>query len=381
MKKYVMILLLSLMMVPINSNATTHFWFWVNGELSNTLTQGDNFAWELDLSSVGGSVEVEIYLDLNASHTIDAGDFFFDTITITDGEQEDGPSDSSAVPDGNIYLQFGPFGFAAQNYILRATEQGGSPVTNWFQISPMADPPATVSGTITIEGTNSPDPKYENVMIAAMGENGIWSGLTDENGDYLINLPVADALWQIGTIFDNTLPGYIKDPQGYEQNIPAGNTGSIDFLFSLPSSYVYGSLFDQEGALIDVDGYIHLSNETTGAETDALVSGGHYNIPAQVEINGLDSINTIIIRPDDRMLIPDYLQPTDKQFELKWGDSLEYNLKAYQTNATIFGHVTENGQSPSQSYQFMAWSDSLGQTMTESDPSSGDFVLSVREGS
>ena len=80
------------------------------------------------------------------------------------------------------------------------------------------------------------------------------------------------------------------------------------------------------------------------------------------------------------MLIPDYLRPTDKQFELKWGDSLEYNLIAYQTNAKIYGYVTENSQNPSKAYQLAAWSDALGQTMTESDPSSGYFELSVREG-
>ncbi len=381
MKKYLMLLLLSSMMLPVNSKATTHLWFWVNGESSNTLTQGDNFAWELDLSSVGGSVAVEIYLDLNASRTIDTGDFFFDTLTITDGEQGEGPSDSSTVADGIIYLQFGPFGFAQQNYIMRVTDQDESSVTNWFQVNPMTDPPATITGTITIEGTDKPDSKYENVMIGAMGENGIFSGLTDVNGDYLINLPVADAQWEIGTLFENTLPGYIKDPRGYESSIPAGNTASINFTFKLPSSYVYGSIFDQNGTLINRDGYVNLANQTSGGETESVVTGGHYTIPAQVIIQGSDSTNTFQIRTDDRMLIPDYLQPPDnKQFELTWGDSLEYNLVAYQTNAKIYGYISENGQNPSKLYRFRAWSDSLGQTETESDPSTGYFELSVREG-
>ena len=195
MKTYILLLLLSLMILPVNSIATTHFWFWVNGEQSNMLTQGDSFAWEVDLSSVGGSAAIEIYLDLNVSRTIDAGDYLFDTLIITDGEQGDGPSDSSAVPNGIIYLQFGAFGFAEQNYVMRATDQDESSATNWLQVTAMTDPPATVSGTITIEGTDKPDSKYENVMIAAMGENGIFSGLTDVNGDYLINLSVVDAQW------------------------------------------------------------------------------------------------------------------------------------------------------------------------------------------
>ncbi len=381
MKKFLMLFTFSLLMLPVTSDATTHIWFWINGENSNTLTQGDTFAWELDLSAVGNSVAVEIYLDLNASRTIDAGDYLLDTINLMDGEQGDGPSDSSAVPDGLIYLQFGPFGFSPQNYILRVTDVDESTATNWFEIIAMSDPPATVSGTITIEGTGKPNTKYENVMIAAMGENGMFSGLTDVNGDYTINLPLAAVQWEVGTIFENTLPGYTMDPRHYQLSIPAGNTGSINFTFKLPSSYVYGSFYDQNSALIDRDGYVYLSNQTTGSETESVVRNGHFTIPALVVIQGSDSTNTFVIRADDQMLIPDYLKPVENQtFEVTWGDSMEYNLVAYQTNAKIFGYITEDGQNPSKKYQFMAASESLGSTITESDPSSGYFELSVREG-
>ncbi len=382
MKKSLRWLLFLLLVMPCTSNATTHLWFWVNGDTSHTLTQGDDFAWEIDLASPGNSIGVEIYLDLDASRTITQDDFFFETLTLMDGEQGDGPSDSSAVPDGIIYLQFGPFGFAPENYILRITDEDESTVTNWFEIQTMSSPPATVSGNITIEGIGKPNSKYEHVMIGAMGENGIFSGLTDINGDFVINLPVTNAQWQIGTIFDNTLPGYIMDPRGYELSIPAGNTGSLNFTFSLPSSYVYGAIYDQEGVLIERDGYVYLYNETTGGENESVVSNGHYTIPAQVTIQGSDSTNTFQIRTDDNMFIPDYLRPPDNmQFELTWGDSMEYNLVAYQTNARIYGYITENGQNPSKMYQFGAWSDSLGQTMTKSDQSTGYFELSVREGS
>ena len=381
MRKILMLLMLSILMLPVTSRATTHLWFWVNGEKSNTLTQGDNFAWELDLSAVGNGVSAEIYLDLNASRTIDSGDYLLDTIQLRDGEQGDGPSDSSAVPNGLIYLQFGPFGFASQNYILRATDEDESTVTNWFEIIAMSDPVATVSGTITVQGTVSPNTIYENVMIGAMGENGMFSGLTDANGDYTINLPVADAQWRISTLFDNTMPGYTMDPREYQMSIPAGNTSSVDFTFILPSSYVYGRMNDQNGALIDRDGWIYLYNQTTGAESESVVRNGYYTVPAQVVIQGSDSTNTFQIRTDDRMFASDYLRPAEKQVELAWGDSLEYNLVAYQTNAKIYGYITENGQNPSKKYQFMAMSDQLGSAITESDATSGYFELSVRQGS
>jgi len=376
-----MLLLSILIMFPLSLGATTHLWFWVNGDTSHTLTQGDNFAWELDLAAPGNSVDMELYLDLDASRTINEGDFLLGLFTIIDGEQEDGPSDSSAVPDGIIYLQFGPFGFAPQNYVLRGTDMDESKVTNWFVINAMQNPPATASGTIMIEGTGKPNPMYENIMIAAMGENGMFSGLTDASGDYTINLPVANANWQIGTIFDNTLPGYTMNPRGYELSIPAGNTGSLDFSFSLPSSYVYGTILDQDGKIIDRNGWVYLRNQTTGSETEARVDGGHYLIPAMVVIQGTDSVNTFRMGTDDRMLVPEYLNPNDnKEFQVSWGDSMEYNLIAYQTDSKIYGYVTENGDNPSKKYQFSAWSDSLGSTITESDPTSGYFELSVRTG-
>jgi len=146
MKKSLMLFMIGLLMLPVTTKATTHLWFWINGQNANTLTQGDNFAWELDLAAVGNTVAVEIYLDLNASRTIDSGDYLLDTINLMDGEQGEGPGDSSAVPDGLIYLEFGPFGFAAQNYILRATDEDESTASNWFEIIAMSDPPATVSG-------------------------------------------------------------------------------------------------------------------------------------------------------------------------------------------------------------------------------------------
>jgi hypothetical protein len=112
-----------------------------------------------------------------------------------------------------------------------------------------------------------------------------------------------------------------------------------------------------------------------------VVRNGHFTLPALVVIQGSDSTNTFVIRADDQMLIPDYLKPVENQtFEVTWGDSMAYNLVAYQTDSKIYGYITEDGQNPSKKYQFMAGSDSLGSTTTESDPSTGYFELSVRQG-
>ncbi len=382
MRKSLLVVFCVLLIFPVTSGATTHIWFWVNGNKANTTIQGDIIAWELDLAQSGNTVSVEIYLDKDASRTINDADLLLETLVTTDGEQGDGPSDSSAVPDGIIYLNFGPFGLAPENYVLQVIDQDQSTAENWFEVLEMSDPPATVTGIITIEGTEKPDPGYANIMIGAMGENGIFSGFTDASGNYAINLPVADAGWEISSLFESTLPDYIQEPRRYELTIPAGNTGSINFTFSMPSAYVYGSLYDQNGLLIERDGFIQLQNVTTGSEKESVVKSGQYTIPAQVVIQGADSTNMFRLRFDNEIFNPDYLAPGDTpEFALSWGDSVAHNLVAYEANAKIYGYVTRGGQNPSASYEFGAWSDSLGQTITASDAATGYFELFVRTGS
>lgn len=119
MKKYFYLFILVFLSFQF-SFATTYFKSWVNGIESNTLTQGDFYAWEYDLSVAGGSANVKIIVDANANQLFDEGDIVLIAFTQTDGELEgDGPSDSSAVPDGRIYTILGPFGFAPADYLLK----------------------------------------------------------------------------------------------------------------------------------------------------------------------------------------------------------------------------------------------------------------------
>ena len=198
-------ILLGIIVISSGANlfASTYLKFWVNGVQSNTITQGDMLAWEMDVATPGSAVTIELYLDLDGSHTISAADLLLERFQMQDGGAGgDGPSDSSATPDGTIYVDFGPFGFAPQNYMMKVTDQDNSTVTNWFTMEPMLNPPAVISGNVNIEGVLSPDPIYENIMIGAEG-TGLFSGLTDNNGLYTINLPVADSTWSVEIFFRN----------------------------------------------------------------------------------------------------------------------------------------------------------------------------------
>ena len=171
MQRYLTVILgLIIIISATNLYAVDHLYFWVNGIQSNTITQGDLLAWEMDVSTPGSTVSIDLYLDIDGSHTVNAGDLLLETFSMQDGGGgNDGPADSSTTPDGIIYVDFGPFGFAPENYIMEVTDEDMSSVTNWFTMVAMSSPPATISGTVELEGVSAPDPLLENIMIGAEG--------------------------------------------------------------------------------------------------------------------------------------------------------------------------------------------------------------------
>ena len=365
------------------AKAVTHLWFWVNGDTAHVVNQGDTLAWEYDVATPGNTAFVELWIDTDSSRTITAGDVLLEQFTQRDGETDtDGPADSSSTPDGIVYVFLGPFGFAPQHYLLQVVDEDFSMVSNWFKSIAMPAPPATISGNVIIEGKEAPDELFANVMIGALGENGIFSGLTDEYGSYSINLPVSGGDWEIGPFFERTLPGYIQVEEGYQATIPAGNTGGFDFHFTLPRAWVYGDLLDQDGILVERTGFIALENQQTDTESEGQIIQGKYNIPAAITPIGDDSTNYFYLRPDDNLIYPDYMSPPQEEpFPVSIGDSIRRDLMIYATNAVIYGYVTEEEGPPSQAYEFSAYSDTFGYMEILSDPQSGYFEMPVRDGS
>jgi len=383
MKYFLQTLILVLFIQLTGVSATSYMKFWVNGDTVHTVNQGDVFAWEFDVSSLGNTVDFQIWLDMDKSRDISEGDILLEDFKMTDGEEgTDGPADSSTTPDGIVYVALGQFGFAPQSYYMKAIDEDESSAGNWFDMIEMSDPPATVSGRVYIEGTITPDILYSNIMIGAMGENGIFSGLTDQNGNFTINLPLADANWEIGPFFDRALPGYVLQQEGYQQVIPAGNTDSLNFHYALPTAYIYGNFLDQDNVLLNINGYVGLENQTTGAESNGEVTDGHYILPVPVRIIGIDSTNYFDLRVQEEMIFPEYLGPAHQEsFPVSYGDSIKRDIKLFATNAVIYGYVTENSELPSKAYEFHAYSDSLGYMNTMSDPGTGYFEIVVRAGS
>jgi hypothetical protein len=386
MKKFLLFFLLIFLTFSVSDlPAITHIYSWVNGSMSHELTQGDMYAWEFDVQTPGNTGLVELYLDLDASHTINAADLLLQQFEMTDGVVEhDGPSDSSAVPDGIVYVNFGPFGFHPQNYVIKVVDEDQSFAENWFTINAMSSPAAQISGNIHVEGVTAPNAVYQNTMILASGQDlGMFSGLTDNQGAYTINLPVADSTWHIEVLFDPNLSNYVRVTPSYELQVPAAGLSSIDFYYKLPASWIYGDIKDQSGAQVDINGWISWRNTTNEEEGDGQLLDGHFNLPVSVTPQGQDSTNYFYLDLNDESFIPDYLAPQLQQqsFPVSVGDSVEKNIMVYKTNSLIYGYVYEQSGAPSQSYQIMASSDVMGYTRTMSDAATGYFELHVRTGS
>jgi hypothetical protein len=383
MKKFLLLFLFILLIFSVEeSAAVTYLYFWINGDTAHVLTQGDQLAWDLDVQTPGSTVITELYLDLDVSRSITGADLLLQAFDVTDGEVKEGePSDSSTTPDGKIYLMFGPFGFAAQNYLLRVVDTDESSVTSWFEINAMASPAAQITGNVIVEGTSAPDNLYEYVMINAFGQ-GMFSGLTDNQGNYTINLPAADSTWRIEALFYPRLTGYILSTETYEIQVPAAGVNDIDFSFALPSSWIYGNILDQAGAQVLMNGWISCRNTTTEQESEGQLQDGHYNLPLTIIPQGQDSTNYFRLDLNGDMFIPNYLAPQTYEdiFPVSSGDSIQKNIVVYATNSIIYVYVTEDAGAPSKSYQISAGSE-IGYTRSMSDAGNGYGELHVHSGS
>jgi hypothetical protein len=215
-----------------------------------------------------------------------------------------------------------------------------------------------------------------------MGE-GMFSGLTNNQGTYTINLPAADANWRVEVLFAPNLSSYIRLTPSYDLQVPATGVDSVDFYFAAPASWIYGEIRNQDEVHVDMDGWINWRNNDNNEEGEGQIQNGYFNLPVSVTPQGQDSTNDFYLDVNDESFYPDYLAPQlyQNSFPVSFGDSVEKNITIYETNSLIYGYVTEESGPPSQSYQIMANNDVMGYTRSMSDAGNGYFELPVRTGS
>ena len=361
------------------SLATTYFTTFINGTPADTAVQGGQMAWEFDVSQSGGSALISIYLDEDASADISGPDVLLVQFGQTDGdtEGEGGPADSSDVPDGVVYSQMGIFGFAPGSYLFKVHDnQDESEVIHSFVIRPLPEVNVWISGTLSKEEVSAPAGELENIMIEATPmdfEGEMWSGLTDENGDYIINLPdnAVGRKWQVSLMFDTQVSGWLSEPEEYEDvSINSGENEPFNFFLKKPGAYVYGAVLDENRQVVAVRDWGNLRNELMGDGSGFEIIDGHFVASAFFE--GADTVD-VPFGMDiwGENLLPDYLIPncwSDPyyRFSLSLGDSIEKNFYVQSTDTTIVAVITQDGQTlQSGVYLLRAQNDTLGHTRAE----------------
>ncbi|MGD9900041.1 MAG: hypothetical protein AB7T22_13030, partial [Calditrichaceae bacterium] len=370
MKRMLQSLMIVMIAVTI-SQATTYLKFWVNGVEAQSMVQGELYAWEFDVSVPGGVADFYLYLDLDQNQQLSENDLLLDQFLMQDGMVgNDGPGDSSAVNDGLVYAAFGPFGFAPTDYMMQVIDRNDqSSATAAFHIDPLAEPASVISGTLTKENITAPDNALANIMIGAEiqeGYLGFWSGLTDENGDYTINIPSDgfNETWDVSIFFERQTGGYIQpeDHLVLVNNIAMNN---VDFYLQLPEAVVYGKVLDefshQQVFINDGGG---LRNTTTGYEADFYISQGEYSVPAVFGPEQTSATFELYVWGEGG-LIPDYLIPNtwnddNYRFTVTKGDSMEKNIYVVPTDASVFVKITKDGGSPDQVFYIQASNDVVG---------------------
>lgn len=381
-KSMLVFALVASLVSPVIAQRTTYFKFIINGASADTMTQGETMAWECDCG-LGDTLTAELWLDLNGDHAINAGDkqWMMGPMRFIDGDTSwyQGPADSSATLDGIFYCAlseiFQSFALAPLDYIMKVTNTNdASTAQNWLHIDSHPSPPATISGKISIEGIDPPDPLLNAVWVSneMEGEEGPssvwWSAVTNDSGDYTLNLPWSDSTWKFGPM-DDIQPYITPAPV---ETLVSGHVTGIDFLYEKPEAYVWGTVKDDRDSLLPFEVYVRYYNETTEEGGQQQTVNGEYLLgmhPGEIRL-GLS----------EEELYPDYLIPR-YGFTIYTGDSLEKNFTCWRTDTSIYGLVTEEGGTPSQAYAFQARHDTYGEAETYSDPTTGEFELRVTSGS
>jgi len=380
---------LSLFLLYSSLSATTYLKLWVNQAETDSMQQGQFFAWEYDVSEPGGQSLFQIYLDLNANKVLDEGDMLLEEFYQQDGDEgSEGPGDSSAVPDGLVYTDLGPFGLAPGNYLLKVSDEVDLTSANSaIHMSSMPNPTAKITGYILVEGIEAPNEKLKNIQIGAEAVNdfaGFWGGFTDQNGYYEINLPdnAIGNQWEVSFFFERQTTGYTPSEDQFLL-VQEGVNSGFDFSLNLPDAYVYGDVIDDSGKLLEIDSYGAIVRFDDWEQNEFTINQGHFSAPAAIS-EGNDG-DWFYLEIWDEGLNPEYLRPssggdTPDTIYVANGDSVRKDIHVYKTDDSILIIVTKEGSSPGESFRFHASSDSFGSNETYSNDD-GYAEMAIKSGS
>jgi len=242
----------------------------VNGTPSSTMTQGDD--WEIiwDLANPGNTAMVEIWIDKNSDHLIDAGDQLFLAERATDGDISDevffdadgavNGSFSWHPSVGNSYINLAP-----GDWIFKVIDENSSEKVAYLHVEKLPPTSYSVSGKVTVPANT------EYVWIEAKYEDGagwyLYAAFTDSGGNYTIYIPdsFGNRTWEVLAGGQMGLPGYL--PPDEQEVLIDGHITGMDFAFISATASVEGIVRDDLGSPLPGGISIEAEEDSLSIET------------------------------------------------------------------------------------------------------------------
>ena len=336
---------------------TDHIVFSINGDTSVVnMVQGEELSWAANCA-VGATMTWEIWYDVNADSAIQEGqDKLVVSYDIADGQTESNgaPPDTNPTPDGEYVSPPMALGIAPGLYVFRVTDQSDlSTATRAKLVTALPSPPNEFVGRITVEGHPAPDAAVlQWVWVEADADDGqMWSAMTDENGDFTINVGATGTdvtFW----IEPKDIPGFVRPAE--QQETASGTVNLADFAYAAPADSVYGDIVDEHGSPIAGMIYVWASPSPyggTGKNVDAV--NGSY-----VMYFGPSELGEWMVGLGTDDLIPSYMVPGSVTIDNSSDHGINQDFVCLTADTVIYAVVTEDGGVPAHQYRIQAMHDS-----------------------
>ncbi|GAB4176734.1 MAG: hypothetical protein Kow00108_12130 [Calditrichia bacterium] len=365
---------LFLMVLFVAGFGNSYVKFWENGSEQTGhafLSQGNMVAWEADVNQPGNRLQFIFYIDYDSSLTISEGDKMLDFFWIGDGEPgNDGPGDSSLVPDGIVYVELGPLGFPAGNYILKAIDEDLSSSFIPFHVAPLQDPPAVVTGLLSVDGLSLPSLYLKDLFVGATGLeefNGFWMGRVDEYGNVTVPYPNGGDSVEVGMIFEKSGHKKLILPDtGFvvETHQPTGPIVAPDITLDgyIANAKVYGQLRDDDNVVLTgMLKSVRLENEDNQLHKNWYIDeAGNFEVYMYCDGSNIVRLNVEEEEFSDIYMMPSSWENPNYRFSISPGDSLQRNITLVKADTAIFVRIIEQGGDPTMNYYAQAFADTLG---------------------
>ena len=350
-------LLLSIFVFLPNARADFDtIYFYVNGDTtSNSMVQGDEFGWGSNCE-VGASIQYEIFYDANNNSTIDRTlDVLLTSEQVTDGSLI---TEQNPILDGHIFNGTFVISLPPGNYIVKALDLAtNASIENIFSVTPMLIPINQISGTVILPGVAAPNSLLANIPVVAeseTGDEGIFIAVTDNNGDYTLNLGP----------FVTGVELYV-DPVGTDGYVAPSDTtvtatgmiSNVDFTYELPVDSVYGIVKDYLGNPFPFESDV----VAFGAfdEKNTSTKNSRYAIYFTEDEKGEYYLE------NDSRNAPFFTTELGLLFSHDTLNSFQHDITLLEADTAIYAIITEDGSQPFSNYRIDAYSFMLN-TWTES---------------